>query len=202
MYKCVCTCGVECTVQADHLRSGNSKSCGCYARQRAGEVHTTHGHTSHGHRSPEYVSYLAMIDRCERPSASNYRRYGARAIRVCKRWRKSFLAFLADIGPRPDRSHTLHRLNNNKGYNRANVVWADPRTQARHRATTKLTENKAAAIRRQYEAGGVTEQELATRYGVSQCAISQVVTGRSWALMSAPKKPAASVQAASALAVA
>lgn len=28
-WKCVCDCGVEVVVTGDHLRSGNSRSCGC-----------------------------------------------------------------------------------------------------------------------------------------------------------------------------
>ena len=35
MWKCKCKCGNETVVLGKHLRSGNTKSCGCYQRERA-----------------------------------------------------------------------------------------------------------------------------------------------------------------------
>ena len=37
MWNCKCKCGNEIVVAGKHLRSGNTKSCGCYQRQRATE---------------------------------------------------------------------------------------------------------------------------------------------------------------------
>ena len=34
-WKCRCRCGKEVVVLGKHLRSGNTKSCGCYQRERA-----------------------------------------------------------------------------------------------------------------------------------------------------------------------
>lgn len=38
MWKCKCKCGNETTVLGKHLRSGNTKSCGCYQRERAAQA--------------------------------------------------------------------------------------------------------------------------------------------------------------------
>jgi len=35
MWKCRCKCGNEVIVLGKHLRSGNTKSCGCYQKERA-----------------------------------------------------------------------------------------------------------------------------------------------------------------------
>lgn len=35
MWKCICKCGKETVVLGKHLRSGNTKSCGCYQKERA-----------------------------------------------------------------------------------------------------------------------------------------------------------------------
>ena len=53
----------------------------------------------------------------------------------------------------------------------------------------KLTPELAAEIRAAYQAGGVTQAELAVRFGISSGAISAVVTGRTW--RSAPETKAA-----------
>lgn len=38
MWKCKCKCGKETVVLGKHLRSGNTKSCGCYQRERAAQA--------------------------------------------------------------------------------------------------------------------------------------------------------------------
>ena len=37
MWKCKCKCGNEVVVLGKHLRSGNTKSCGCYQREKAAQ---------------------------------------------------------------------------------------------------------------------------------------------------------------------
>lgn len=37
MWKCKCKCGNEVIVLGKRLRSGNTKSCGCYQRERAAQ---------------------------------------------------------------------------------------------------------------------------------------------------------------------
>ena len=43
MWKCRCKCGNELIVLGKHLRSGNTKSCGCYQKERATESNLIRG---------------------------------------------------------------------------------------------------------------------------------------------------------------
>lgn len=43
MWKCKCKCGNEIIVLGKHLRSGNTKSCGCYQRERATKSNLVRG---------------------------------------------------------------------------------------------------------------------------------------------------------------
>lgn len=43
MWKCKCKCGNETIVLGKHLRSGNTKSCGCYQRERAIQSNLSRG---------------------------------------------------------------------------------------------------------------------------------------------------------------
>lgn len=43
MWKCKCRCGNEIVVLGKHLRSGNTKSCGCYQKERAAESNLQRG---------------------------------------------------------------------------------------------------------------------------------------------------------------
>lgn len=87
-----------------------------------------------GHASPEYRAWIAMISRCQRPKNNPIHKwYGARGIKVCKRWRHNFRAFLADMGRKPSADLSLDRINNNKGYSPSNCRWATQSEQLRNR---------------------------------------------------------------------
>lgn len=98
---------------------------------------------------PEYRIWGTMIQRCENPKSPVYDRYGGRGISVCAEWRKSFVAFYRDMGPRPTALHTLDRKDNDGHYEPDNCRWATKTEQARntHRAKplTAFGETKGVA---------------------------------------------------------
>src|SRR5262245_30586945 len=102
-WHCLCSCGKGRAVDEGNLLSGKSISCGCSKRR------PIEGHLS---RFPEYRSWRAMKERCHSPGAENYPYYGGRGIAVCKRWRESFEAFLADVGRMPGGGYSLERIDN------------------------------------------------------------------------------------------
>jgi len=87
----------------------------------------------------EYNSWRAMIARCENPNHPSWEHYGGRGIRVCMRWRYSFKAFLADVGPRPSTRHSLDRIDPQGHYQPANVRWSTPEVQAKNKRVVELT---------------------------------------------------------------
>jgi hypothetical protein len=96
-----------------------------------------HGHTNP--RSGEYTSWAGMIQRCGNPNNPNYAGYGGDGVTVCERWRNSFEAFLADMGPRPSPAHSLDRYPNREGsYEPGNVRWATDAEQTRNQRTNHL----------------------------------------------------------------
>jgi hypothetical protein len=118
---CRCTCGAEVIVIGNCLQSRNTRSCGCLAKEKR----TTHGLLRRGEkRPPEYGAWADMIQRCQNENLKSYADYGARGIRVCDRWRTSFVDFLADVGPKPSKKHSLDRINNDGHYEPGNVRWA------------------------------------------------------------------------------
>lgn len=138
VWECQCDCGNTVLIRGVALRSGGSRSCGCMHRQRARETciarNTTHGRSA----SPEYVSWLNMRARCVNPNNPAYARYGGRGIGVCDRWTDSFEAFLSDMGEKPSPKHSIERLDNSRGYDPDNCVWADDYQQSQNKRNNRM----------------------------------------------------------------
>lgn len=82
-----------------------------------------------------YQTWHGMMYRCYSPKCTNWHRYGGRGIRVCRRWHK-FVNFANDMPPRPnpwDRTWSIDRINNDRGYKLSNVRWATRSTQSNNR---------------------------------------------------------------------
>lgn len=77
-------------------------------------------------------SWRGMIARCTNPENVAWRYYGGRGITVCPRWRDDFLAFVADMGPRPE-GMTLDRIDNDGNYEPGNCRWATHQEQNRNK---------------------------------------------------------------------
>ena len=72
-------------------------------------------------RTPTYRSWANMLHRCHNPNVPSYQHYGAKGIKVCKRW-LLFKNFLADMGKRP-KGTSIARLHHDRDYKPSNSRW-------------------------------------------------------------------------------
>jgi len=83
----------------------------------------------------EYKSWNMMKQRCYNPNYDGYKDYGARGIKICKRW-EVFINFLEDMGELPSPKHSLGRIDNNGDYEPSNCQWQTIREQSLNRSNT------------------------------------------------------------------
>jgi len=134
---CECDCGKEKIVIGSDLKSGNTKSCGCLAKEKLIKRLTKHGHSTTTKVSKTYISWADMIQRCTNPNHKDYHNYGGRGIKVSKRWVK-FENFLEDMGEPPTDKHTLDRISNDGNYCKSNCRWATRKEQSRNTRRNRL----------------------------------------------------------------
>lgn len=133
----LCSCGVVKRTGRSGLLSGCTVSCGCWQLEKV----TKHRHSIAGKCTPEFGAYRAMINRCYNEKVESYPHYGGRGIYVCERWlgEGGFERWLACIGPRPSKKHSLDRYPDKNGnYEPGNVRWANPEEQQGNKRTSLL----------------------------------------------------------------
>lgn len=126
----------------------------------------------------EYKSWCGMKDRCYNSNNTKFYRYGGRGITICDKWRVSFQAFFDDLGPKPDLSYSLERVNLDGNYEPSNCIWASPKTQSNNRRTNHSitfngkTQNLTAWAREL----GINHQTLAERFKKGKWSIEKCLT--------------------------
>ncbi len=128
-YQCLCTaCGqvVKNIRKYDiyHQKTRMCKKCSVQSTK------SSHGMSD----TPEYNTWVHMIQRCHNPNNKDYARYGGRGIEVCDIWRESFESFYMCVGPKPTPEHTIERLDYNVSYEPGNVTWATRTVQNRNKS--------------------------------------------------------------------
>ena len=149
LWRCSCECGNEVVVKADHLRRGDTQSCGCLNIGRQKGIPKKHGYACNDKRERLYTVWAAMKTRCENPNHVHYRHYGGRGIKVCAEWADYvvFRAWALANGYDPLAAKgqcTIDRIDVDGDYCPENCRWVSMKIQCRNRRAKSAKEHRDA----------------------------------------------------------
>lgn len=139
VWECVCECGNKINVATWKLKNGNTKSCGCYRKEKLKEnqIDATHGKTN----TLLYRTWDGMKKRCYNKNDNNYENYGGRGIKMCDEWKNNFQAFYTwAINNGYKKELSIDRIDVDGNYEPSNCRWATAKEQSRNRRDTLYVE--------------------------------------------------------------
>lgn len=143
-WRCRCDCGNETVVLGHHLRTGNTRSCGCFFHEKQSKlmkqlcvergIKPPGCVTHNSSKTRLYNIWCGMKKRCYNSASSVYEYYGGRGITVCDEWLHSFEAFRDwALTHGYAENLTIDRIDNDKGYSPDNCRWLTLADQQRNR---------------------------------------------------------------------
>lgn len=129
-------------------------------------------------KTPEWHVWTRMLRRCDKEYDISYANYGGRGISVCPEWYE-FGNFIADMGTRPSKKHSIERLDNNGNYSPENCKWALKDEQANNtRINRYITIDGATKTLSQWsKATGVNRRTIAARIDIQKLSPREAVGG-------------------------
>lgn len=136
-WKCECDCGSTTVVPTWWLKTGRTKSCGCYKKDTLRAANLTHGMTRH----PLSWVFADMRRRCYVPKSRSYKDYGGRGITICDEWlsnRTKFFDWALANGW--EKGLSIDRRDNDGNYEPSNCQIATRKQQANNRRSSVVVD--------------------------------------------------------------
>lgn len=134
---CQCDCGNEVCVITNHLTSGKTQSCGCYAKERATEANIKHGMR----HSRIYNIYCGMKQRCYNKNNHKFKNYGGRGVTICSEWLDDFMSFYNwAMENGYTETLTIERIDVDGNYEPSNCKWIKMSEQSQNKTCNRFVE--------------------------------------------------------------
>lgn len=125
VWKFRCSCGTIKNIDANHVRAGLTRSCGCLLKEVSSKTNFKHGE----HNTTEYQTWCRIKQRCLNKRCRSRRANRCyKNVALCKRWH-TYANFKKDMGFRPKDCSSIDRIDNAKGYSKSNCRWSNCKEQ-------------------------------------------------------------------------
>lgn len=125
-WKCLCLCGKEKIVRSQSLKKGDTSSCGCLQKEKTSLSRKKHGLS----KTKFYNTWIRMLARTQKVNHHAYRFYGAKGVRIDKKWQKfssfyedMYVSFQEHVRKYGERQTTLDRIDPTGNYCKKNCRW-------------------------------------------------------------------------------
>lgn len=181
MWLCECDCEKKnrAIVAGAELKSGDTKSCGCYRKEYVAQKSTKHGRK----HDRVYRIWQTMKTRCGNSNNKDYALYGAEGKVVCEEWcdkengSSNFIKWALSNGYKENLE--LERIDNTRGYSPNNCRWATRKEQMNNtRRNCYIT----------YNGERYTLQELADNYKINRSTLKYRLN-KGWSIEKALTTP-------------
>lgn len=175
---CMCDCGNIKSYDMYSVKSGNTKSCGCFRSTIAKNKMTKHGMSN----TRLFKTWVQMRQRCSCETSKKYKYYGGRGIFVCNEWEEfnNFYEWSKESGYNDEL--TIERIDVNGNYCPENCTWIKSELQQRNkRSNVKIEYNGETKILKDWcndlnlnyklssgrlKAGWSVERTFSNNYGI------------------------------------
>lgn len=134
---CQCHCGTTKAIRFDHIKSGNTSSCGCFAQENGRQQLTRHG---------QYYTPLYELWKNVRKHSCDW---------------QSFEDFATDVSFHD--SMEFVRLDTSQPYSKDNCTWMTPQDAIIHRATKYTYKGESLTLTQWAEKTGIARTTLKRR---------------------------------------
>lgn len=170
-------CTKTCLVRADNLRSGKTKSCGCF------HLYQIKKYNKDRDFKYLYKTWDGIKQRCNNKHNNQYKNYGGRGINIYYPWEKSFTLFSnyvrLNLGKRPT-GYSLDRYPDNNGnYEPGNIRWATDEEQNQNTTRNVLTEKMVKEMRMMNQEG-VSGDNIAAHFNINPWTCRDVLSYKTW----------------------
>lgn len=182
--KARCYCGKEFWISIYSLKTGHTKSCGCYRKEIQGTQNKTHGLSKHILYSP----WKSMNERCNNPKDSCFHLYGGAGVTVCPEWHQNnpngIKNFIRDMYTNYKEGYQLDKdiraiPGQPKVYSKDTTCWVSPTDNSRASSNTKLTVDQVKEIKQRLSLGHL-QKDIAKDFNVAPGTVSSIKTSKTW----------------------